>query len=375
VKRGRGREGEPTEWTGWVASRKGEIEARPGLMYPDRWDESRKRDGSHRPPGRQEKPLASDELTLAAAAVLVGPGNAQTAERRATLTGASGSDAGKCTIEVYVDGAADVEVRGDRGFLRTVSGQPAQWRRFECSGPMPTNPGDFRFSGVDGRGRQELVQDPRSGRGAAVVRIQDPNGGAEGYTFDLVWRGAGFGSSPTAQPWRGSDRASSPNEAIRSCEDAVRETANQRYGFRDIDFRNLNADDNPGRNDAIVGSFDVRRGNYRDTYRFSCAINMANGAVRGVDISQERDAATADRYAGRDDATSACQLAVQQRVQRDGYRNVQFSLLNADNRRNDWISGTARAQRGNNGRSYDFDVACSVDLNNGSIRSVKVNRR
>jgi hypothetical protein len=54
-------------------------------------------------------------------------------------------------MEVYMDGSADVEIHGDRGFLRTLSGQRAQWRRFERFGPMPTNPGDFRFSGVDGR--------------------------------------------------------------------------------------------------------------------------------------------------------------------------------------------------------------------------------
>ena len=112
-----------------------------------------------------------------------------------------------------MDGSADVEIRGDRGFLRTQSGQPAQWRRFECSGPMPANPGEFRFSGVDGRGRQELVQDPSRGRGSAIVRIQDSNGGAEGYTFDLVWRGAGFVPNPTGQPLDGRDRGGSPNDA------------------------------------------------------------------------------------------------------------------------------------------------------------------
>jgi hypothetical protein len=214
-----------------------------------------------------------------------------------------------------------------------------------------------------------LIQDPRSGRGAAVVRIQDPDGGAEGYTFDLVWRGAGFGSSPD-QPWGGRDHGASSNDAVRACQDAVRERANQQYGLRDINFSNLN----PGRSDTIMGSFDVRRGNYRDTYRFSCAVDLANGRVRGVDISQGRDAA-ADRYAGRDDGTSACRRAAEQQIQHDGYRNVQFGSLNAENRRNDGIAGTATAQRGNNGRAYDFDIRCSVNLDNGSIRSVQVNRR
>jgi hypothetical protein len=102
-----------------------------------------------------------------------------------------GGDRGKCTLEVVVDGVAEVEIRGDTANLRTLSGQPAQWRRFECNGPIPNNPGDFRFSGVDGRGRQTLVRDPRNG-GVAVVRIEDPQGGSEGYTFDIEWSGGGY---------------------------------------------------------------------------------------------------------------------------------------------------------------------------------------
>jgi hypothetical protein len=46
----------------------------------------------------------------------------------------SGCDTGKCTIEVDVDGAAEVAVSGDSGRLRTLSGQTAVWRRFESSG-------------------------------------------------------------------------------------------------------------------------------------------------------------------------------------------------------------------------------------------------
>src|SRR5437899_11758797 len=102
----------------------------------------------------------------------------QTIPRRATVNGGGGPDWGKCTVEVVVDGAAEVEIRGDNGVLRNLSGQPPQWRRFECTGVMPPNPADFRFRGVDGRGRVQLVRDPRNG-GAAVVRIEDPEGGAE----------------------------------------------------------------------------------------------------------------------------------------------------------------------------------------------------
>ena len=116
---------------------------------------------------------------------------------RAQIAG-GGGDRGKCTIEVVVDGAVEIEVRGDSANMRNLSGRPPQWRRFVCNAPMPSNPDDFRFAGVDGRGRQTLVRDPRGG-GPAVIRIEDPDNGSEGYTFDLFWRMSGYGGPPTAR--------------------------------------------------------------------------------------------------------------------------------------------------------------------------------
>ena len=77
---------------------------------------------------------------VAALAVLCVPADAQSQSRRATFRGGESRNEGKCTIEVVVDSVAEVEVRGDNAVLRTISGQPAQWRRFECSGRMPDNP-------------------------------------------------------------------------------------------------------------------------------------------------------------------------------------------------------------------------------------------
>src|SRR5215467_4586255 len=174
-------------------------------------------------------------LTVLAIGALTGPANAQM--RRAATVGGGDNQSGKCTIEVVVDGTAEVEVRGDTAQLRNISGQPPQWRRFECTGALPANPVDFRFQGIDGRGRQELVRDPRNG-GAAVVRIEDQNGGQEAYTFDLTWgRGNGYlgaPGAPGAYPapgvnsgnyqyrWGGRpvDRQYAANQAVNVCRDA-----------------------------------------------------------------------------------------------------------------------------------------------------------
>ncbi len=141
-------------------------------------------------------------VAIASLAAVVLPMSAQD-RRRATFRGGGRPGEGKCTIEVVVDGAAEVEIRGDTAVLRNLQGQTPQWRRFECTDPMPPNPVNFRFEGVDGRGRQTLMRDPRNG-GAAVVRLEDPDGGREGYKFDLMWGGGGGGFQ--GQPGFGGDR-------------------------------------------------------------------------------------------------------------------------------------------------------------------------
>lgn len=115
-------------------------------------------------------------------------GQSQTQSIRATMTGAATAGGeGKCTFEVEVDGAADVEIYGDQGTVRNISVNPPRWRRLECNQPLPNNPTDFRFKGIDGRGRQQLVRDPSSSGGVAVIRIDDSKGGAQAYTGDIQW--------------------------------------------------------------------------------------------------------------------------------------------------------------------------------------------
>ena len=225
--------------------------------------------------------------------------SAQTMERRAVFTGGGNPTEGKCTIEVVVDVAADVEIRGDRAVLRTLGGRPAEWRRFQCSSPIPPNMADFHFAGVDGRGSQRLQQDPRSRGGVAIVHIEDPAGGSEGYTFDLTWRGGN--APPPAPPPPDRDRRFdgdrrdgdrdrnrprfSVDDAIRVCQDAVRDRASDRLRGARIDFRRSAPDADPNRRDMIVGTFEAARDNRRpDLFRFSCSVDFDAGRVRSVDF-------------------------------------------------------------------------------------------
>jgi hypothetical protein len=343
-------------------------------------------------------------LGVVALATITGPAGAQTLQRRATLRPGGSPDRGQCTIEVVVDGAAEVEIRGDNGTLRNLSGQPPQWRRFECTGVMPANAPNFRFSGVDGRGSQELVRDPRQG-GVAVVRIQDSQGGAEGYTFDLTWGGGGYQNSPPrgypatperegSQPrgyqdrGRGDSRDDRPRdrrftteEAVRVCQQAVRDQAAERFHTGNIAFRRTSLDDNPGRQDWVMGIVDVRRGYDQDeAYRFSCSVNFDTGAVRSVQLEPMQRGWYRPGYGDRGAASNlqameSCERAVEERVRRDGYQHVDFLEINVENRPggNDWIVGNARADR--QYRSDSFRFSCAVNLDNGVVRSVSVERR
>jgi hypothetical protein len=230
-------------------------------------------------------------ISLATLAAAAAPLCAQqTYQRRATFLGGGGGDRGKCTIEVVVDGAADVEIRGDFATMRNLSGNPPQWRRFECTGPLPANPAGFRFAGVDGRGRQTLIRDPRNG-GPAVVRIEDSSGGAEGYTFDLFW-GNGYGDDfrggPGGPPPGGFDRGPggggrNARIGVATCERAVRDRL-RGDGYRDIDFQRIDVDNNPGRNDWVVGTVSALRRNRSEYLNFTCSVNLNNGNVRSVNI-------------------------------------------------------------------------------------------
>jgi hypothetical protein len=303
--------------------------------------------------------------------------NAQSFERRASMRGDGNRGSGKCTIEVVVDGAADVQVRGDSAILTNLRGQPPQWRRFECNGVMPPNPAGFRFQGIDGRGRQTLIRDPRNG-GSAVVRIEDPDNGSEGYTFDLIWNSGGgpytnqYPQRPDFEQDRGRDgrydRRFTADQAVQVCQDEVRRQAAERFRTNDVTFRRANIDDGPGRNDWVVGTMEVRQPYQPDQIvKFSCSVNFENGRVRTAQI--EPLYSEGGRRGLNPIAVEKCQRAVEQRVRRDGYDRLSFGPVTGDSR----LVGEFRAV-GRYGPE-DFRFSCVVDPRDGDVRSLDVTTR
>jgi hypothetical protein len=204
-------------------------------------------------------------LLLATAVLLAVPGlyAQRTSSISARFTGDRNSSQGKCTFEVDVDGVAEVSVQGSRGTLRTLTGEPARWVRLDCNRPLPPNPRNFRFQGIDGRGRQTLIRSPNRNRGAAVVRLEDPKGGREGYTGDLIWNEGGYGNGG------GGGGSRDPREVCQR-------EASRRYR---VDQRNIRTQIRDRRQDQYLVDFQFRN-NFGSTSG-SCVV-ASSGALLSI---------------------------------------------------------------------------------------------
>jgi hypothetical protein len=326
-------------------------------------------------------------LTIVSTAVLAIPAGAQV-QRRATMTGGGNGGSGHCTGEVVVDGAADVQIRGDTATVRDVSGQQPQIRRFECTSLVPAT-ASLRAN-VNGRGEARVTAMPNNGS-PAVIHIEDHEGGASTYQFDIAWgntqgnntqgynnqgyNNQGYNSQGYPPPavdrrdsergwnggWNGGRRFTN-DQAINVCRDAVRQQAADRFGTRDVNIGRIRIDDNPGRNDWVVGNVDVRRGGRDVEYPFSCSVNFDTGRVRTAQID-----APSQGYAGRDAEARGmdkCRDAVSNRIR--GRVDIHDMRMDPDG---DLIRGSAWAQ----GQSWDF--SCRVSPYDGDVRDLNVSPR
>lgn len=297
----------------------------------------------------------------------------QNLNRLAEIVGAGDPNHGKCTVEVVVDGAAEIQIRGNTGSMRDLSGQPPQWRRFQCTSPMPANPGNFRFVAVDGRGRQQLVQDPRNG-GAATVRIEDSDGGAGTYTFDLMWDAQGPEQNFPGPQGRATDRRPSQQGNTEPNRDIYN---GQRSGNLN-NGRDINNDPRGGGAQQRNGDFNQPsqdRSNNRDLnndqqQRDRNFDNGPQGRDRGSDGYE-------NRRGGRmspQEAVRTCQDSIRQEaIQRFGNVNVTFRQTTPDNSRGaDWLAGTVVVSRPWYSRNEVYRFSCSVDYESGRLRSAHI---
>ena len=114
--------------------------------------------------------------------------NTQFRVRKMTRTDVP-SGKGQCDIRLRIDDEAEVAVRGDFVYIRTISGRDGRDDGSECNEPLPNHPIEgFRFEKVDGRGEMILVSEPsRRSDYQAVVHIRDKDSGEGRYHFRLSW--------------------------------------------------------------------------------------------------------------------------------------------------------------------------------------------
>jgi hypothetical protein len=85
---------------------------------------------------------------------------------------------------------------------------------------------------------------------------------------------------------RGPNRPFTSDQAVQTCKDSIQKEAQERFGTAPVNFRQTNIDNNPGRNDWVVGTIAVKTSKWRpsEVYRFSCSVDFSTGRVRSAHI-------------------------------------------------------------------------------------------
>jgi len=317
-------------------------------------------------------------LTAASASL-----HAQTFHRQAAIAGGGDREHGRCSIEMVVDGAAEIAVRGNDATVTNLKGRAPELTRFECTSPIPSNPAEFRFEGT-GRGRVEMISAAQAGQ-AAVIRVEDPEDGADRYSITLSWRAGGPAMSQSGpindgrEPYR--ERQFTTEQAVEVCKENVRRQAADRFRTGDLTFRETHIDDAPGRSDWVLGNLEARSpGRPDQVVKFSCSVDFRTGQVRSAQIEplyaeggRPNGPVEAPVGAGMNPvATRNCRQAVEERARRDGYDRIQVGEIRPDDRagRGTRLLGSLRAF--DQGQPEEMRFNCSVDPRDGDVRSVDI---
>jgi len=205
----------------------------------------------------------------------------------------AGAREGRCEIRVWVDNRAEVRMRGDSIFVRTLEGSRGRDEGSECTQPLPLNSlQDFQIRQTAGRSRVNLTQEPgRMNNYTAMIAIEDRQGGGDNYAFEVTWRSGGDAKSAPAPFF----------DDVRACQDMVRQrflSQNGRGSY--IDFENFadrqGQNQNPGRGqgqgqgqgwgrnrnqgqETIQGRGSARSWSESRDLTYSCSVDTQRGQV------------------------------------------------------------------------------------------------
>jgi hypothetical protein len=189
---------------------------------------------------------------------------------------------GRCEIRLQIDKEAEVQIRHDSVFVRTISGREARDDGSECNEPLPQyGITGFNFEVRDSRGEIILLSPPsRRNEYTAVVRIRDSASGTGRYHFRLSWNIAGYDPERVRQPSKGL----ATQQGVQVCQEAVVSRIVDRYHYGDVSIRNIRADDHPGRRNYLLGEASARRGFREVGFTFVCVVDFNSGRVGWMDV-------------------------------------------------------------------------------------------
>jgi len=93
------------------------------------------------------------------------------------------------------------------------------------------------------------------------------------------------------------DRPYTSDQAIQTCKDSIQQEAHERFGSAAVSFRQTNIDNNPGRNDWVLGTIAIKTSKWRpsEVYRFPCSVDFLpveygvhTLAYRTIDVAPRR---------------------------------------------------------------------------------------
>ena len=195
-----------------------------------------------------------------------------------------GAREGRCEVHIWVDHHAEVRIRGDGIFVRTLEGAKSYDEGSKCSQPIPYNSiGEFQIRQIAGRNRVDLVQQPnRMNNSTALIAISDDQGGGDHYAFEVTWRS------------EGGDRPNAPApffDDVRACQESVRQrflSKNGRGAYLDFDGQADRQNQNPGR-ELIRGRGTGKTLNESRDLTYSCDIDTRTSQVRSGTYQYSRE--------------------------------------------------------------------------------------